>query len=120
MTAFPPVDPAHATGNARDLLAAVRAKLGIVPNMTRHMARSPAVLDGYLGLPARSPAARSARSSREQSRSSTAEANGCEYCLSAHTMLGKAAGLTAADVVAAREGTRDDERRAPRCASRGR
>ena len=42
------VDPNTATGKAKDLLDAVKAKLGIVPNMTRVMADSPAVLEGYL------------------------------------------------------------------------
>jgi uncharacterized peroxidase-related enzyme len=110
MTAFLPVDPAPATGNARDLLAAVRAKLGIVPNMTRHMARSPAVLEGYLGLSGALAGGTLGAKLAEQVALATAEANGCEYCLSAHTMLGQHAGLTAADIVAAREGTANDER----------
>ena len=40
MSRVPLVDPAT-DGPANDLLAAVRAKLGIVPNMTRAMANSP-------------------------------------------------------------------------------
>jgi hypothetical protein len=34
----------------KELLDAVKAKLGIVPNMTRAMAVSPPVLDAYLGF----------------------------------------------------------------------
>jgi hypothetical protein len=44
------VDPATATGRPKELLDAVRHKLGMVPNMTRAMATSPATLDGYLQL----------------------------------------------------------------------
>jgi hypothetical protein len=45
-----PVDPKTAQGKAKELLDAVKAKLGIVPNMTRAMAVSPPVLDAYLGF----------------------------------------------------------------------
>src|SRR5262245_20934023 len=44
------LDPEYATGHAKELLGAVKTKLGIVPNMTRAMANSPAALDGYLQL----------------------------------------------------------------------
>ncbi len=44
------ISPEAATGRAKDLLDAVKQKLGLVPNMTRAMANSPAVLDGYLQL----------------------------------------------------------------------
>ena len=49
MSRVPLVDPAT-DGPANDLLAAVRSKLGIVPNMTRAMANSPAVLKAYLAF----------------------------------------------------------------------
>ena len=55
------------TAAAKPLLDAVKSKLGLVPNMTRAMANSPAVLDGYLHLSgalsgeALSPSARAAR-----------------------------------------------------------
>ncbi len=45
-----PVDTTTAHGKAKELLDVVKNKLGIVPNMTRAMAVSPAVLEGYLGL----------------------------------------------------------------------
>jgi DNA-binding IclR family transcriptional regulator len=42
------VHPAAATGRAKDLLDAVQAQLGLVPNMARAMAANPAVLDADL------------------------------------------------------------------------
>ena len=50
MERISPVNPQTAQGKAKELLDAVKAKLGIVPNMTRAMAVSPSVLDGYLDL----------------------------------------------------------------------
>jgi hypothetical protein len=43
------VDLQTAEGKAKQLLDAAKAKLGIVPNMTRSMAVSPAVLDPETG-----------------------------------------------------------------------
>jgi len=50
MARLPIVDPSTSTGKAHDLLAAVGKKLGLVPNMTRVMANSPAVLEAYIGV----------------------------------------------------------------------
>ncbi len=108
MIPFLPVDPALATGKAATLLAAVKGKLGIVPNMTRHMARAPAVLDAYLGFAGALAAGALTPALREQIALVTAQSNGCAYCLSAHTAMAKGAGLSPADAAAARDGEAAD------------
>jgi AhpD family alkylhydroperoxidase len=94
MERITPINLEAVQGRVKELLGAVKAKLGIVPNMTRSMAVSPPVLDAYLGfigalghgvLPARV---------REQLALDVGEANHCDYCVSAHSLLGKRAGLT--------------------------
>ena len=50
MTNFTPIEPETATGPAAELLAQVKASLGLVPNMTKVMANSPALLKAYLAL----------------------------------------------------------------------
>ena len=108
MERITPVNPHAAPGRARELLDAVKAKLGIIPNMTRSMAVSPPVLEAYLGfigalghgvLPARV---------REQLALNIGEANDCDYCVSAHCVLGKGAGLTEQDVLDSRRGASAD------------
>lgn len=101
------VDPATATGRAGELLAAVKAKMGATPNLTRIMAHSPAVLEGYLGLSGALAGGVLPAKAREQLALSVGEANGCDYCVSAHSFLGKKAGLTDAAVTDARRGTGD-------------
>jgi uncharacterized peroxidase-related enzyme len=110
MNTFVAVDPSVAGGKAASLLAAVKAKLGAVPNMTRQMARSPAVLEAYLGMAGALAAGTLAAGLREKLALATAEANGCEYCLSAHSFLGKAAGLSTSDIASARIGEATDAR----------
>jgi uncharacterized peroxidase-related enzyme len=99
------VDPAKATGKAKDLLDKVQAKLGLTPNMMRTMANSPAVLEAYLNF--NNSLAEGSLSSRlrEQIALVVAEANGCEYCLSAHTAIGKMVGLGTDDILASRQST---------------
>lgn len=100
-----PVDTAAAAGRASELLAAVKAKLGAIPNLTRVMAHAPAVLDGYLGLSGALAGGVLPAEVREQLALGVGEANGCDYCVSAHTFLGKKAGLSDDAVLDARRGT---------------
>lgn len=99
------ISPDAATGRARELLELVQGKLGLVPNMMRAMAGAPAVLDGYLQfsgalghgtLPARV---------REQIALAVAEANHCEYCVAAHSAIGRTVGLTVDQIRDSRLGT---------------
>jgi uncharacterized peroxidase-related enzyme len=98
------VDPSTATGKAKELLDAVKGKLGIVPNMTRVMASSPAVLESYLGFSGSLAGGLLDAKTREQIALLTAQENRCNYCLSAHTAIGKMVGLDQQQIVASREG----------------
>ncbi len=44
------IDPKEATGKAKELLDGVKAKIGMVPNLMRTFANSPAALEGYLNF----------------------------------------------------------------------
>ena len=61
--------------------------------MMRTMANSPAVIEGYLNFNAALSDGALLATLREQIAIAGAEANGCNYCLSAHHALGKMAGL---------------------------
>jgi uncharacterized peroxidase-related enzyme len=104
MSRLQPVNPANATGKAKDLLDAVKGKLGLVPNMTKVMATSPAVLEAYLGFSGALSGGVLDAKTREQLALVTAQQNHCDYCLSAHTAIGKMVGLNHEQVVASRTG----------------
>ena len=98
-----PIDPIHADALAKPLLDAVQKKLGLTPNMMKTMATSPAVLKGYLDFAgALGGAAISART-QELIALTVAEANGCDYCLAAHTAIGGLFKVPAAELDAARD-----------------
>jgi uncharacterized peroxidase-related enzyme len=101
-----------ATGRAKDLLDAVKHQLGLVPNMTRAMAYSPAALDGYLQLSGALAKGALPAKVREQIALAVAEANGCDYCLAAHSAVGKAVGLTGEQLRDARRADPVDPRTA--------
>lgn len=92
----------EATGKAKELLDAVQSKLGMTPNLMKTMAHSPAVLDGYLSLNEALSTTLNG-TLREQISIATANANGCRYCLSAHTAIGKMTGLSESEVSSARQ-----------------
>jgi uncharacterized peroxidase-related enzyme len=109
---LPLVQPETATGKAKDLLGAVQKGLGMVPNMAKAMANAPAVLQGYLQFSGALAAGSLPARSKEQIALLTAQRNECGYCLSAHTALGKKAGLSDEEVGASRRGEAVDVREA--------
>jgi uncharacterized peroxidase-related enzyme len=98
MSRLHPVQPDQATGQAKELLDAVKAKLKMVPNMTRVMANSPAVLQGYLSFSGALAGGSLDPKLREEIALEVADQNSCQYCLSAHTAIGKMAGLSAEEI----------------------
>jgi uncharacterized peroxidase-related enzyme len=102
------VKPEAATGLAKELLGTVKSKLGLVPNMTRAMANAPAVLDSYLQFNGALNKGTIPAKLREQIALVVSQANGCEYCLSAHSAIGKMVGLTAEQIRDSRLGTAVD------------
>ena len=101
MSTLPTIEPADASGDAAELLAEVRKALGVVPNMTKVMVNSPAVLRGYLDLSAALAGGILSAGVRERLAILVAEYNGCSYCLSAHTYIGENIAKVAPDELAA-------------------
>jgi uncharacterized peroxidase-related enzyme len=108
MSRIQTIDPKQATGKARDLLNGVQAKLGMTPNLMRVMANSPAVLEAYLQFSGSLGQGTLGATTREQLALAVAEANACDYCLSAHAAIGKTVGLTTEQIRDARRGSSVD------------
>ncbi|MEQ1895662.1 MAG: carboxymuconolactone decarboxylase family protein [Planctomycetota bacterium] len=102
------IDPARATGPQKELLDAVKAKMGLVPNLTRALANSPAALKSYLDFSGALAGSSLSARQREQLALAVAEVNACGYCLSAHTLIGGKLGLKEEQVLDARRGLADD------------
>jgi uncharacterized peroxidase-related enzyme len=96
---------------SQPLLEGVNKMLGSVPNLFRLTANSPAALEGYLGLNGALSKGALDPQTRERIALAVAQLNGCDYCLSAHTYLGKnIAKLDDAEIAANRNGTSSDQK----------
>ncbi len=94
---------------SQPLLNAVKAQLGLVPNLFRLVATSPAALEGYLGLSGALGKGELPAATRERIALAVAEVNGCDYCLSAHTYLARnVAKLDDTEITANRNGASND------------
>ena len=94
---------------SQPLLNAVRQQLGIAPNLFRLVANSPAALEGYVRLSGALSKGELPAATRERIALAVAEINGCDYCLSAHTYLGRnVAKLDDAEMTANRHGASND------------
>jgi uncharacterized peroxidase-related enzyme len=104
-----PATISDAPAASQPLLEAVKKQLGVAPNLFRLVSNSPAALQGYLGLSAALNKGALPAATRERIALAVAEINGCAYCLSAHTYLGKnLAKLDEAEITANRNGASND------------
>jgi uncharacterized peroxidase-related enzyme len=104
-----PATIADAPAASQPLLEAVEKQLGVAPNLFRLVSKSPAALEGYLGLSGALGKGELPAATRERIALAVAEINGCDYCLSAHTYLGRnLARLDDAEITANRSGASND------------
>ena len=101
--------PAHDTDTApaasRDALKRLEASMGKVLNIFGSMARSPAVLNGLVGLEdALAEHATLSEAHKQAIRLAVAGRQDCHYCQSAYTTAGRAAGLTEGQTIELRSG----------------
>ena len=76
----------------------LQAKWGTVPNVFRVLGNAPAALEGYLNFDDALAGGSFDGKIREQIALAVAESNLCRYCLSAHTFMGRRAGLTEKEI----------------------
>lgn len=94
----------HATDTTRPLLEGVQKKIGFLPNVFKTLAHAPAVLSSYLQQSATLGKTSLSATEKEAIFLATSQVNGCDYCLAAHTVFAGKAGLSAPDILSARNG----------------
>ncbi|HOW88194.1 MAG TPA: peroxidase-related enzyme [Candidatus Omnitrophota bacterium] len=102
MSRIQPLDPEKTQGKVKELLATIKAKSGRVPNIFKTMAHSSTALQAYLGFSGAFADAKLSAKVREQIALAVGEDNQCQYCLSAHSAIGKLAGLTPEEIESGR------------------
>lgn len=95
-----------ATGRTADLFAAIKSKLGKLPNAYDAIgSNSPVALEALLNFDAKLVDTSLSKQEIEVIKLAVSEVNGCDYCLAAHTLMGKMAGLSPQAMLGARHGT---------------
>jgi uncharacterized peroxidase-related enzyme len=93
---------------SKPILDRVNQQLGVVPNMFRLIASSPASLQGFIANNGALAKALDLKT-RERIALAVAQLNGCDYCLSAHSYLGlNLAKITPEEVLLNRKGQSGD------------
>ncbi len=110
MPRIQPIDPAKAQGKAKEYLDGIQAKLGGTPNIFKTFANSPAVGEFYANGSAALAKSTLSAGVREQLALTVAGANSCDYCASAHTAIGKKAGVADDELPAALKAQSKDKK----------
>src|SRR5262249_1363404 len=102
-------DIADTPAASQPLLAAVKKQLGVVPNLFPVISNCPAALQGHLDLDGALTKGTLSAATRERIAIAVAEIDGCDYCLSAHTYIGRnLLRLDDAELAANRDGSSND------------
>lgn len=104
MTRVQSITLEKANPEVKGLLEGVQKKLGKLPNIFQNLGNSPTVLKAYLDLSGAAGSTSFSPALREQIALVVGQANHCNYCLSAHSAIGKASGLTDEQITQARKG----------------
>ncbi|MFO7726040.1 MAG: carboxymuconolactone decarboxylase family protein [Oceanipulchritudo sp.] len=110
MAKIEPVNVEEANDRQKELLQAVKGKMGNVPNILGTMVHAPSVLKSYLAMSEAMGESSLSPALRERLSLAISEKNGCGYCLAAHTVLGKMNGLSEKETIEARQGKAGDAR----------
>ncbi len=97
-----------AKGEVQDLYQALQKKMGKVINIFQNMGNSAVTLKGFLDLSEAANRTNLSPKLREQIALIVGQTNHCQYCLSAHTMLAKGAGMSEQEIVKARHAESQD------------
>lgn len=110
MSRIKAIEPHEATGQAKQLFDGLSEKFGMVPNLARTLANSPAALQGYLAFGEALEGGVLPAKLREQIALTVSEANGCGYCVAAHCAIGKSVGLNDSELTDARQSSSPDSK----------
>lgn len=95
---------------SKPALNAIQKSLGVVPNLFRLLAKSPAALAAFTGFSGALAKTLDVKT-RERIALAVAQVNGCDYCLSAHTYLAlNLAKISPEEIALNRKGASGDEK----------
>jgi uncharacterized peroxidase-related enzyme len=108
---MPIIDPIKmdtANENEKKILEGIQAKMGKIPNIYATMAHSPSTLQAMLAYGVGLKKGVLTPREIEAIALAVGANNACDYCVAAHTVIGKMSGLTVEETLEARQGISHD------------
>jgi uncharacterized peroxidase-related enzyme len=108
MAVIEPIKMETASENEKKILEGIQAKMGKIPNIYATMAHSPSTLQAMLAYGVGLKKGVLTPKEIEAIALAVGANNTCDYCVAAHTVIGKMSGLTEAETIEARQGISSD------------
>lgn len=108
MKTLKPLTIEEANENSQVIFSAVKSKIGRVPNLYAAMGVSDKLLRGFLTFTETLKSGEFTSKEYEAIALATSQTNSCDYCLSAHTAIGKMNGFTEQDTLDIRDHSIED------------
>ena len=105
MKTLKPLTLEEANDNSQAIFNNVKSKIGMLPNLYATMGVSDKLLGGFLTFQETIKSGEFTAKEYEAIALATSQANGCAYCLSAHTTIGKMNGFTEEETLELRVNT---------------
>ncbi len=110
MNILKPLSLTEANTNSQAIFNILKGKIGMVPNLYATMGVSDKLLGGYLTFVETLKSGEFSAKEYEAIALATSQTNGCAYCISAHTAIGKMNGFTEEETLQLRSSTIEDKK----------
>ncbi len=110
MKILKPLTIEEANENSKAIFTNVKSKIGMLPNLYATMGVSDKLLGGFLAFTDSLKSGEFSAKEYEAIALATSQTNGCAYCLSAHTAIGKMNGFTEEETLQLRDNTIEDSK----------
>ncbi len=110
MKTLQPLTIEEANENSQAIFTGIKSKIGMLPNLYATMGVSDKLLGGFLTFTETLKSGEFSSKEYEVIALATSQANGCAYCLSAHTAIGKMNGFTEQDTLDIRDSSIADRK----------
>ncbi|WP_456437713.1 carboxymuconolactone decarboxylase family protein [Psychroserpens sp.] len=110
MKTLQPLTLDQANENSKAIFTGIKSEIGMLPNLYATMGVSDKLLGGFLSFTETLKSGEFTAKEYEAIALATSQENGCAYCISAHTTIGKMNGFTEDETLAIRDKTIADEK----------
>lgn len=110
MNTLQPLTIEQANENSQAIFTNIKSKIGMLPNLYATMGVSDKLLGGFLTFTETLKSGELSGKEYEAIALATSQANGCAYCLSAHTAIGKMNGFTEEETLELRDNSIADSK----------